>query len=341
MWPFPKQPTHHSQSSPASTSHSGTSVCVDDLIRNRHSIRGLQVGAKKGVHSLLAGGERSPFKGRGIDFEEVRRYQPGDDVRNMDWRVTARSGEPHLKVFREERERPVFCVVDYTNSMLFGTKVAFKSVVAAHAASLLAWASQHQGDRIGAVVFSNHGHGERRPRGGKSGVLQMFDLLATHHEHARGLEPHTNHDSGQSAFVSGLARVTRTARPGSLIFLLSDFRNMGTESLPYLTRLSSHHDVVNVFIYDQLEQEPPVPGRYSVTNGSNVGVLDSRSLELIQQYRQQFHDRYQSVESFCQQYGMGFFTIGTHESIKDKVFQGLRYIGARRKHIPIPKEIEV
>ena len=259
MWPFLDRTLHNPNSSLASSSDSGTMVRLDELIQARYSIKALDIGAKKGVHSLLAGGERSPFKGRGIDFEEVRRYQPGDDVRHMDWRVTARSGEPHLKIFREERERPVFFVVDYTGSMLFGTKVAFKSVVAAKAASLLAWASHLRGDRIGGVVFSNQGHGERRPRGGKSGVLQVLDLLSRHHQQARQSDSPLN-DDGRSAFVSALARVARTARPGSLIFLLSDFRNLDTQAVPYLTRLGGHHDVVSMLVYDPLEQDPPSPG---------------------------------------------------------------------------------
>ncbi len=331
MWPFPDQTTRIVSSSPVSRADFGTTVQLDELIHDRHSIRALSVGAKRGVHSLLAGGERSPFKGRGIDFEEVRRYQAGDDVRHMDWRVTARTGAPHLKIFREERERPVFLVVDYTSSMLFGTKVAFKSVVAAKAASLLAWASHHRGDRIGAVVFSDRGHGERRPRGGKSGVLQVLDLLTRHHQEVRHTQRHKNGE--RSVFESALARVTRTARPGSLIFVLSDFRNMNTQTVSYFIRLSGHHDVVCVLIYDQLEVEPPVPGVYRVTNGTDFGVLDTRSSHLVKEYRRQFHNRHQSVETFCQQHGMGFFTMGTHESIAEKVLRGLRNIGARRKHI--------
>ena len=339
MWPFPDR-TKSLSPSFASFSDSGTIVRLDELIQARHSIKALDVGAKKGVHSLLAGGERSPFKGRGVDFEEARRYQPGDDVRHMDWRVTARSGEPHLKIFREERERPVFFVVDFTRSMLFGTKVAFKSVVAAKAASLLAWASYLRGDRIGGVVFSNQDHGERRPRGGKSGVLQVLDLLSRHHQEARQSDLPLNDDGG-SAFVPALARVTRTARPGSLIFLLSDFRSLGTQGIPYLTRLGGHHDVVSMLVYDPLEQDPPAPGVYRVTNGTEFGVLDTRQSRAVHEYRRQFRDRCQSVETLCRQHGMGFFTLGTHESIEERVSLGLRKIGARRKHIPILTEVGV
>ncbi|GJL62841.1 DUF58 domain-containing protein [Candidatus Nitrospira salsa] len=334
MWPFPDRTISKPEPASKTDVDSGTTVRLNELIHARHAITALGMGAKKGVHSLLAGGERSPFKGRGVDFDEVRRYQSGDDVRYMDWRVTARSGEPHLKIFREERERPVFVVVDYSHSMLFGTKVAFKSVVAAKAASLLCWASLHRGDRIGTVVFSNHGHEERRPRGGKSGVLRVLDVLARHHQQARQSQFFIEEHS-RASFVSALARVTRTARPGSLIFLLSDFRNMGPQVLPYLTQLSIHHDVVNVLIFDQLERELPVAGVYRVTNGSDFGVFDSRSLPLVQEYRRQFSERRQFVEHLCRQHGMGFFSIGTHEPIAETVLQGLRIIGARRKHVPV------
>ncbi|GJL56121.1 MAG: hypothetical protein NPIRA02_32530 [Nitrospirales bacterium] len=337
MWPFPDQTISKPESFSANNHDSGTTVQLRELIDARHAITALGMGAKKGVYSLLAGGERSPFKGRGVDFDEVRRYQGGDDVRHMDWRVTARSGEPHLKIFREERERPVFIVVDYSHSMLFGTKIAFKSVVAARAASLLAWASHHRGDRTGVVVFSSHGHQERRPRGGKSGVLRVLDVLARHHQQAR--EPHPSQsfaeEQSHSSFVSALARVTRTARPGSLIFLLSDFRNVNAQALPYLKQLSVHQDVVNVLVFDPLERDPPAAGVYRVTNGIDFGVLDSRSTSLIEGYRRQFRERLEFVEQLSRQHGMGFFSIGTHESIAEAVLQGLRNVGARRKHIPV------
>ena len=162
MWPFPKpsstvsSPFHPSQ--PGSLAGSGVGA--------------LEIGTKKRASSLMAGTQRSPFKGRGINFEEVRRYQPGDEIRHMDWRVTARTGEPHLKLFQEERERPVIFVVDFTASMFFGTRVAFKSVIAARVATLLAWAALARGDRVGSLIFSEHGHQDLRPRGGRSGVLR-------------------------------------------------------------------------------------------------------------------------------------------------------------------------
>ena len=131
MWPFPKPPVSkdsRSSASPLSTSDciQGVDLDVSELIALRYQVGALSVRRQKRALSVLTGSSGSPFKGRGIDFEEVRRYQAGDESRHMDWRVTARAGNPYLKLFREERERPVFFVVDFSSSMFFGTRVAFK-----------------------------------------------------------------------------------------------------------------------------------------------------------------------------------------------------------------------
>ena len=135
-----------------------------DLIALRYGARNLQIGKRKRALSVLAGPNKSNFRGRGIDFEEVRGYQPGDDIRTIDWRVTARTGSAHTKLFREERERPVLLVVDQRNSMFFGSQHCFKSVLAAQLASLLAWSALNNGDRVGGLVFNDNQHREFRPR---------------------------------------------------------------------------------------------------------------------------------------------------------------------------------
>ena len=116
---------------------------LESLLRLRAEARSLGL-SQRNMAAHQAGGYRSAFRGRGIDFEEVRVYQPGDDIRIMDWRVTARTGEPHTKVYREERERPVLFLVDQGASMMFGTQVAFKSVIAARIAALLALGGARQ-----------------------------------------------------------------------------------------------------------------------------------------------------------------------------------------------------
>ncbi len=117
----------------------------------RLSARNIKLDSRLYAIAETAGNRQSRFRGRGIDFQESRNYQPGDDIRTMDWRVTARTGRPHTKVFQEERERPIIIVIDCNPSMFFGTRVAFKAVIAARLAALIAWAAIRNGDRIGAV----------------------------------------------------------------------------------------------------------------------------------------------------------------------------------------------
>ena len=130
-------------------------VTPKSLIKLRHSAENLPLKVAK-VKALQTGEYYSPFKGRGMEFDEVRLYQPGDDIRTIDWRVTARSGKAHTKLFREERERSVILCVDFRRTMYFGTRGAYKSVAAAKAAALFAWSAEHQGDRLGGLLFSEH-----------------------------------------------------------------------------------------------------------------------------------------------------------------------------------------
>ncbi len=328
MWPFRKQTTLSKFQLNRPQGFQGVEVRLADLINMRHQTGVLGIKTRKRVHTLLAGGERSPFKGRGMDFEESRRYQPGDDVRLMDWRVMARTHEPYLKVFREERERPVFIVVDNRKGMRFGTKVAFKSVIAAHAAALLGWASQERGDRIGAVVFSDVDHVELRPRGGRTGVLQLLNLLAQ--DSAYPSKVNEGQNLSTSPFQMALNRVQATTKPGSLIFLLSDFRDWDQQAKQTLIRLGGHQDVVAIFMYDRLEQEPPPAGQYPVTDGTRTGILNTGSAKTIQSYSACFRERYEDVRTLCLKRGIGFIPLGTHDDILSQLRSGLQDLGHRR-----------
>ena len=152
-------------------------VSTQHLIQLRHAAQSLPLKTAK-VRALQTGQYYSPFRGRGMEFDEVRLYQPGDDVRTLDWRVTARTGKAHTKLFREERERAVYVWVDFRNPMFFATRGVFKSVMAAKIAALLSWSAHHQRDRVGGLLFSDDQHYELRPRGGKSSVLHLSQLLS-------------------------------------------------------------------------------------------------------------------------------------------------------------------
>ncbi|MDH5430104.1 MAG: DUF58 domain-containing protein [Nitrospirota bacterium] len=330
MWPFRNRTSTplSAATPPESNPFRGVRVHLNDLIQARHHIGGLEGKRRTRSHALLAGGERSPFKGRGIDFEESRRYQSGDDVRLMDWRVTARTNEPHLKVFREERERPVFMVVDDRQTMHFGTKVAFKSVVAAQAAALLGWASHARGDRVGGVVFAEADHVELRPKGGRSGILQLLNVLAN--RSGPSLTQNPEPGSSATSFRLALNRVLKAARPGSLIFLFSDFREWDQQAKTALRRLGAHHEVVALFIYDQVEQVAPPPGSYPITDGQAQGALQTHSSQVVAAYSKAFQARYEEVRGLCRSRGIGFVPLVTHEDLPTQLTKGLQELGNRR-----------
>ncbi|MCX7118089.1 MAG: DUF58 domain-containing protein [Legionellales bacterium] len=216
------------------------------------------------------GGHVSPWRGRGMDFSEVRSYQAGDDIRHMEWRVTARTGKPHVKLYQEERERPVILLIDFNPSMYFGTRVAFKSVIAARLAAILAWTVVSRGDCVGGLLFSADTHREFMPRGRKAGVLPFLAALSLYTQ----ARPAPNADL-RRRLSDPLQRVRRVVRPGSLLIVISDCYSMDKESESLLSRLRLHNDVLVYHLCDPLELSPPAPGCYPITDGIKDRVLDT------------------------------------------------------------------
>src|SRR5512142_1555880 len=154
-----------------------THVALDELLALSAVAHGASLARARRSPALRSGGHASRWRGRGVDFRESRVYQPGDEIRHMDWRVTARSGKPHTKLFEEEREQGLLLAIDLNAGMRFGTRVRFKSVQAARAAALLAWMAAAAGDRVGALGFGGGINGEVKPAGGRRGVLHVLRAL--------------------------------------------------------------------------------------------------------------------------------------------------------------------
>jgi len=247
------------------------------------------------IRAQQAGDYRSPFRGRGMEYDESRPYQPGDDIRNIDWRVTARSGRAHTKLFREERERPVLLWVDLRRSMFFATRGAYKSVIAARFASVIAWGAAHQGDRVGGLLFSDCDHVELKPRRGKSAVLQLIRALVAHPAWDAGTTPAIDAEAGNRE----LQRLTRVARPGSLIFLISDFRRLDDGLGMQVARLSAHNEIVMIFIHDPLERDAPPPGQYRISDGTNEALIDSYDRQRGAAWRRRFETHLQRLRQMA------------------------------------------
>ncbi|MFT6287481.1 MAG: hypothetical protein ACJA09_002235 [Alcanivorax sp.] len=281
-----------------------------DLIALRFPARQLRITRKSRALSVLAGPNKSNFRGRGIDFEEVRSYQPGDDIRTIDWRVTARTGSAHTKIFREERERPVLVVVDQRNSMYFGSSHCFKSVIAAQLASLLAWSALDNGERVGGLVFNDSQHREIRPRRSRKNVLALLSQLESYNRLLPQPEPPSRNN-----FTDMLANLRRIARPGSSLFLISDFRGADEEhAQEHLYQLAQHTEITALACSDPLETQLPRAGRYAVTDGIERSELATADKKLRASYQQHAEQRAQTLGQSLQRLGIPLLRASTDQA---------------------------
>lgn len=287
------------------------SVCVNvpQLVGLNRSASLLSLSSGR-ILARQSGDDRSPFKGRGMEFDESRLYQAGDDIRSINWKITARTGKPHTKLFREERERPMFVWVDLRAPMFFATRGSYKSVIAARLAGLVAWSAHHRGDRVGGVVFSEQSHHELKPRRGKSSVLRLINHIAGHPAWRRDSREVEDERAGAKALV----RLRRVVRPGSLVFLLSDFRNLDDGAMIQISRLSRHSEVVVIFIYDRLESTLPAPGRYRLSNGADEIILDTHDRNWSESYHQRFTMHLNRLESLARANGIHLMHCSTQDS---------------------------
>lgn len=283
-------------------------ISVPSLVHLNQRASNLPLHARR-ILARQSGDYHSPFKGRGMEFDESRPYQPGDDIRNIDWRVTARTGRTHTKLFREERERPVFLWVDLRAPMFFATRGRYKSVVAAHMACLLGWSAVHHGDRVGAVIFSDDMHHELKPQRGKAAVLRLIKQMIRIPAWNGQFATHAGTDAGARA----LMRLRRVARPGSLIFLLSDFRHLDERAESHLMRLSRHSDLVMIFIHDRLESELPPAGMYRVSDGARELLLDTWDRSRTEEYGRRFQDHVERLGRLARRRGIYLIQCGTWE----------------------------
>ena len=294
---------------PRTDKQSAVAVNINELISLKSAIRGCSLLSTRVKNNSITGAHPSRFRGRGMDYQESRAYQPGDDIRSMDWRVTARAGLPYVKMYEEERERPVMLLVDLNPGMFFATKGAFKSVIAARVAALISWAAVANGDRVGALIF-NGKHQEMQPRGGSKGALRLFRLLIQAADPVTGVQV-SMEKTENTGLDSALKRCRRVAKPGSLIFILSDFYHISEETNAQLLRLRQHNDVVAIQIVDPLEQSPPPAALYGVSDGQHKGIIDTRKRSQQLRYVEWCNEHHAVVAQAMQQRAIPLLRIST------------------------------
>lgn len=293
--------------------NSPVETSLDELVQLRTAAQALQRKVRRKTAAPLTGESVSKRLGRGLDFAEVREYLPGDDIRMIDWKVTARSGRAHTKLFIEERERPVLLVVDFRSSMRFATRGMFKSALAARLASLLGWYAVGAQDRVGGFVFTDSTHREVRPQAGRRGLMSLL----------RAMEQTQSQPStvGGQQLTDTLKRLRQGVHGGSTVVMLSDFSHFDDRARSALGNVLQSMDVVAIHVCDPLDFTLPPPGEYAFR--ANAGceggrlVMRVRSRRQQADYSNQFKERQLELQSMFASNRHYFTTALTSDSLID------------------------
>jgi len=300
----------------------GVYADLADLIRLQFKARGFSFLPRQPIHSILAGRHASRLRGRGLNFEEIRRYLPGDDIRNMDWRATARLQKAHVRVYTEERDRPVLLVVDQRQNMFFGSRRAMKSVAAAEFTALAAWRVFHAGDRVGAIVFNDTEIIELKPHRSRLQVMRILEaVLKLNHQLRVEVEVEPN----PGMFNEAASRASLLAKHDYLVCTVSDGFGVDDETFRLGTIIAEHNDVLVAFVYDPLERELPIAGRFVFGHGSRQLEINTGSAGLRRKFASEFQERFDSTEQFCRQRKTPRLAISTDRDVVDQVRERLGY----------------
>lgn len=298
------------------TATEGVYADLDALVRLQFQARGFSFLPRQPIHSLLAGRHASRLRGRGLNFEEIRRYLPGDDIRNMDWHITARTRKPHVRVYTEERDRPVLLVVDQRLSMFFGSQRAMKSVVAAEATALAAWRTLHVGDRVAALVFDDNDVVEIAPHRSQGQVMR---ILASVVEKNHALRVDAPRQPGPAMLNRVLERAVRLAKHDYLVCLIGDGAGTDAETARLVTLLGSHNDVLLIFVYDPLETQLPDAGRLVVAEGELQLEVNTSDRGLRQRYNAEFEQRLARIRELSRQREIPVLPLSTAKGVAEQV----------------------
>jgi uncharacterized protein (DUF58 family) len=303
----------------------GAYASLADLAAMEHRARGFSFLPRQPVHSLLAGRHASRLRGRGLNFEEIRRYLPGDDVRQIDWKVTVRTRKTHSRVYTEERERSVLLLVDQRLSMFFGSVLNMKSVTAAEAAAMAAWRVLAQQDRVGALVFNDTEVEEVRPLRSRSAVMRILNAVVKKN---RSLSIKTGVKPNPAMFNEALRRCDRLAKHDCLVCIISDGAGSDEESRQLLTRIARHNDVLFVFVFDPLEAAMPDAGPLVFGDGTRQIEVDTGNREFRAGFENLFSEKRAAGRRFLLDRETPVLPLSAAEDVAEQI---RRQLGNRAK----------
>ncbi len=286
-------------------------VSVSDLMATKSGLGAFSLPPSRRIASRLSGGHASAFKGRGLDFEEFRQYQPGDDVRAMDWLVTMKTDQPHVRVFQEEKDRSVVFCIDQSRQMFFSTVDTMKSVVAAQVMAACSWQVLRQGDRVGALVFDDHSANWFPAKRAQSQLLHVFRALEQRgnnllEKRSSGRTTETHHPLNHA-----LHRMSLQNTKGALIVLISDFSNFNSHSIRRVTQLKKHNELMCVAVQDPMEQELVVDEPLCLSDGEYQVAVDPSFNTKLNRYNSGVQKHQQMVKARLQSMGVPYLELDT------------------------------
>jgi len=297
-------------------------VSLEQLLLLRAQASGFSFLPHQPLHSLLTGSHGSRLRGRGLNFEEIRAYQPGDDVRTMDWKVTARMRSPHVRVYSEERDRSVLLLVDQRIHMFFGSTDKMKSVSAAELAALGAWRVLTMGDRIGAVLFNDDTLETIKPLRSEATVMELLNKLVAMNRKLSALAP----EGVSSQLNAALEQAVRITTHDTLIVIISDFEGADEHTQTLTTRLAEHNDLLGIHVVDPSRLDPQQAGRISLTNGLEQIEADFGDAAFRQKIKTDYQQENDGRIRMLRTLSAPLLTISTEGDVAEQLRKLLGYV---------------
>ncbi len=288
----------------------GLFASLEELLAIRKDAAYIRSLNRKRSFSQQVGDIKSAFKGRGMELEEVRAYSFGDDVRDIDWRITARKEQPYTKIFNEERDHEIWAWLDLSPQMLFGTKKELKSVSAAKIAALLGWVSLENKDRFGCVIFDGKNSYVFKPQNNRAQLMAILKKIATVSEVVLNMSL-----TDEINYAKSLKMLEQNVKSRASVFVLSDFNGNSDAEKIQLAALAKKSELFLINIFDVLEEIPPKSGEYMVQYGGKRLIFDSGGKAYQKDYRSYFADKRKKLQSFCSKFGCCLIEFRTDMNI--------------------------
>jgi uncharacterized protein (DUF58 family) len=304
----------------------GVYANLDDLIRIQFKARNFSFLPQQPVSSILSGRYASRLRGRGLNFEEIRRYQPGDDIRTMDWKVTARTRSPHVRVYTEEKDRAVVLIVDQRLNMFFGTRDKLKSVTAAELAALGAWRAVDVGDRVGAVVFNDTEIVDIRPQRSQQTVMSILGtIVRMNHALQADAQAESNPDMLNRALEKALQLVPHDA----LVVMISDYFGVDERTERLTAKMAEHNDVLALLVHDPIRLQP-AEQRVTVSDGSLQMEIDFADKGVREKLAENYYEEQQYITHFLNKLAAPLLMVSNEGDVVTQVRRLLGVPGQAR-----------